>query len=232
MSTIHSTPLIISQVPIVDHHTVGIEVAQSHTEELKKNAAITINPTTRYVTSEDGFKIEHARDLQTQLSFAPSASQPQVVVIEQFQTATVPAQNALLKLLEEPPKYTQLILITTSLVPLLETITSRCKVELHVPNVNTQTTNTQSPFLTLIPTLLSLSLLEKLAVAEQLKDRDTASEFCLQAITHFHSKLGQNSESKTLTQTVQVFLTLRHRLSINCNPQLVVETALFSLPTL
>ena len=41
---------------------------------------------------------------------------------------TAQAQNALLKLIEEPPKYLSIILLCENIRPLLETIISRCTI--------------------------------------------------------------------------------------------------------
>lgn len=50
-----------------------------------------------------------------------------LVLIERAGTLTTEAQNSLLKLLEEPPEATTLILITDQLTALLPTIRSRCQ---------------------------------------------------------------------------------------------------------
>ncbi|NTU48310.1 MAG: HlyD family efflux transporter periplasmic adaptor subunit, partial [Syntrophobacteraceae bacterium] len=50
-----------------------------------------------------------------------------VAIFDQFETATVEAQNALLKTLEEPPDYAVLIVLTADPELLLPTIVSRCQ---------------------------------------------------------------------------------------------------------
>ena len=50
-----------------------------------------------------------------------------VAIIARGETMTVPAQNALLKLLEEPPIGTTIIITASSLSGLLDTIVSRCR---------------------------------------------------------------------------------------------------------
>src|SRR5690606_33119153 len=42
--------------------------------------------------------------------------------------ASIPAQNALLKVIEEPPSNTQIVLTCTTQANLLPTITSRCQI--------------------------------------------------------------------------------------------------------
>lgn len=57
-----------------------------------------------------------------------------VYIINQADTMTVQAQNALLKTIEEPPEYAVLILLTENADTLLPTITSRC-VMLKLRNI-------------------------------------------------------------------------------------------------
>jgi hypothetical protein len=77
--------------------------------------------------------IEQVRTLTAELSlrpFAPGASR--VVVINEAHLLTLEAQNALLKLLEEPPPATLVILIAEHQESLLLTVRSRCRVVLFV----------------------------------------------------------------------------------------------------
>ncbi|HSX48450.1 MAG TPA: hypothetical protein VLF41_03050 [Candidatus Nanoarchaeia archaeon] len=62
-----------------------------------------------------------------------------VVVIEQADKLTIEAQNSLLKLLEEPPEKTTLILVTDQLMALLPTIRSRCQA-VHFANPDLRST--------------------------------------------------------------------------------------------
>lgn len=60
-----------------------------------------------------------------------------VIIIDDAQTMTVEAQNALLKLLEEPPEGTLFLLATSNLHGLLPTIRSRAQ-QLHIKQPNRQ----------------------------------------------------------------------------------------------
>ncbi len=73
-------------------------------------------------------KIEQVRAMQQTLSLAPYQSKYRVVLIPDFQRATMGASNALLKSLEEPPARAILILTADARESLLETIASRCEV--------------------------------------------------------------------------------------------------------
>lgn len=72
-------------------------------------------------------KIDQIRELQHSLSLSPYEASHQIAIIENVQLATISAQNALLKTLEEPPPQVIMILTAESREELLETIVSRCE---------------------------------------------------------------------------------------------------------
>lgn len=72
-------------------------------------------------------KIDQIRSLLHVLSLKPYEARHRVVIIEKAATMTLPAFNALLKILEEPPERTTLILIAGRPSGLLPTIVSRCQ---------------------------------------------------------------------------------------------------------
>ena len=73
-------------------------------------------------------KIEQVRALNRQLVLAPVEGSWQVAVLDQFESATAGAANALLKTLEEPSPNVMLILLAQQAEALLPTIVSRCQV--------------------------------------------------------------------------------------------------------
>ena len=76
----------------------------------------------------DRIKIDQVRGLQYDLALSPHEGLWRVCIISDFQTATVEAENALLKTLEEPASQAVLILTATDASLLLPTIVSRCQV--------------------------------------------------------------------------------------------------------
>jgi DNA polymerase-3 subunit delta' len=72
--------------------------------------------------------IDAVHDLQHQLQYRTfEAASRRVVIVSDIHTMTIPAQNALLKTLEEPPAGTTMIVTAISPVAVLETIASRCR---------------------------------------------------------------------------------------------------------
>lgn len=79
-------------------------------------------------------KIEQVRQLQQQLTLSPyQAKSARFVAIEAAEKLTEEAQNALLKLIEEPPSQTTLVLVATDPAALLPTVRSRAQVVYFPP---------------------------------------------------------------------------------------------------
>lgn len=80
------------------------------------------------VVTPDGsqIKVDQVRELRVEAFLSPMAANGRVFVIESAHTMNDAAQNALLKVLEEPPQGVTFILLAKSAKLLLETIRSRC----------------------------------------------------------------------------------------------------------
>lgn len=72
-------------------------------------------------------KIEQIRALLHTLSMKPYEAKTRVVIVSKAQCMNAAASNALLKILEEPPNRSMLVLIATRGSDLLPTIASRCQ---------------------------------------------------------------------------------------------------------
>lgn len=77
-------------------------------------------------TPSRDIRIEQVRRLQERLSFRALEAPYKIALIVGAQAMNPPAQNALLKTLEEPPKDTVLVLVSSAPDKLLPTIRSRC----------------------------------------------------------------------------------------------------------
>ena len=81
-----------------------------------------------YKTSENTFKIANVRELISEVNKKPYEADKKVIILYDGQKMTTEAQNALLKTIEEPPSGVYIIILTTSLELLLDTIKSRCQI--------------------------------------------------------------------------------------------------------
>ena len=86
-----------------------------------------IHPDIRTLGEDDGrsFKIEVVRDLRDEAYVKPNEAPRRVLILAGADAMTVPAQNAVLKILEEPPAALLFILTCENRAELLPTVRSR-----------------------------------------------------------------------------------------------------------
>lgn len=166
------------------------------------------------------FPIEEIRRMQAEAEYSAgfSGNEQRVFVLFSFDSASIAAQNAALKIIEESPKNTLILLLVTKKEKLLETITSRCH-EVKIEN-NSQSSKTDYPDFEL-PTSYS----QAIDLAEQYKDRNQAInliEFLLR------KKLDKAAENKIKRALFQAYQDLNR----NQNVQLTMENCFFSLVSL
>lgn len=95
-----------------------------------------IHPDVIYLTREKDSKgnlrkeitVDQVRSLTEEAFIAPNEAERKAFIIEDADLMNINAQNAALKLLEEPPNGSVFILCVTSVLRLLETVRSRCAV--------------------------------------------------------------------------------------------------------
>jgi DNA polymerase III delta prime subunit len=99
--------------------TVGDEVLQD-TKIIDVEFMRTINPDTK-----DSIGIDAVREIKNFLWQKPNVSSRRTLIIDNAELLTTEAQNALLKITEEPPVSSLLILVTSDIESILPTIVSR-----------------------------------------------------------------------------------------------------------
>ncbi len=75
--------------------------------------------------NEKTFKIGVVRDIRKDAYILPNEAEHKVYILKNADKMNVQAQNALLKIIEEPPPYARFILVCESRAAMLETIMSR-----------------------------------------------------------------------------------------------------------
>ncbi len=71
--------------------------------------------------------IDRIRDVKRFMQLQPLRGKAKVAIIDEAHLLTIPAQNALLKVLEEPPPRSFLLLVSSNPEALLATVRSRCQ---------------------------------------------------------------------------------------------------------
>ena len=88
--------------------------------------------------TKDNFKIDTVRAIRDIAYIAPNQSEYKIFILAEADLMNQAAQNALLKILEEPPSYAIFILLCEKKSAFLETILSRCTVY-RLERVNNET---------------------------------------------------------------------------------------------
>lgn len=86
-----------------------------------------IHPDVLFYGEEKPLLVEQVRQLRKSCFIRPNEGKRKVYIIYQADALNTSGQNALLKILEEPPAYGLFLLVTEESVAVLETIRSRCQ---------------------------------------------------------------------------------------------------------
>lgn len=218
----------------------GTNSKQQEEEIEKLLGPFHIDPVDRTRTkAETAIGIEVIRDLKQQINLKPFKSNVKAVIIENAQTLTIEAQNALLKTLEEPPANTIIILLVTGSPDLLlPTILSRCEIIQLATNNSTQLTKKELEVISQQLEIISQgSLGERLRLAQDVsKDKETTLSWLADMIIvtrqQLLAKVNHSNDTyyrsdinilKSLQRT-HTFLT-----TTNVNPRFTIENLFLSM---
>ena len=160
-----------------------------------------ISPAHRFF-NQTVLDIETARDI---ISWAKTPYNEERIALVSFHTAGIPAQNALLKILEEPPEKTRFILLTSNKENLIATVVSRLQhYEDRGPITISDNTTAANIFLRTKPTErmklpFIVELLEK-KDEEDRKDREAVREFILSVVRELSSS---KEDPHYITETLE-----------------------------
>jgi DNA polymerase III delta prime subunit len=190
-------------------------------------------------------RIGQIRALQAQLRLRVSAEGRRAAVIEGAEWLNVEAQNALLRLLEEPPPATTLVLVASTGAGLLATLRSRCqRVLFPVARADAwlgpDAPDTVRALAARLDGIGQLGVPEILDWAEEYRgaraDSAQAVEELLETATAWlHREVSRRASSGDveLGRTLEAFASVRAArrglVQRNANPQMVVERALLAL---
>lgn len=173
--------------------------------------------------------IKQIKDLWAPLSLISRIKR--IVWIEEANLLTIPAQNALLKMLEEPPHNTSFYLSCKDATSLIPTIRSRAKIT----QLNQVVPTTDQELLRDLKLQLSLSLGDRLASLPK-QDRSTALAYFQTLESSLSLKLQEKDLKPQSLQTLakiahlaqQTHLHLLHNVSVS----LALQNFYLSLPKL
>lgn len=190
----------------------------------------------KFINNEEKTKqsigIEEVRIVQKNLSLKPIQSNQKILVIYDAHLLTTQAQNALLKVLEEPPNNTIIILVSPSISTLLPTVISRCGV-VELETTTAFDPKEQEEILAVLNTLPTMAISHKLKLAQDIgKEKEEAKLWLKKAIQATRNEILQASNTKSLANYHRALLALQDTYqtisSTNANPRLATENLVLS----
>jgi hypothetical protein len=189
-----------------------------------------------YLTDEnEHIGIDAVRAFGRQLILTPYQSPVIAGIILQAERLTVEAQNALLKVLEEPPPHVIFFVETPSSDLLLPTIVSRLTHLTHETPIRVLAPDDECQ--KTIRKLLAASPGNKLAIIDDIAtDRVKAKEWVQTALITCRALLlleiqhsGDPAAIETMHRLIKGLLKSQGELELNINPKLVLDTVFLSL---
>jgi hypothetical protein len=194
------------------------------------------HPDVHFLNDEENpLQIDDVRKMATLLALKPYQADQSIFVVFNIEKASLPAQNALLKSLEEPPAYAQIILTTRQPNKILPTILSRCILKKSVttsieavPSDSAKSAEETEEVVTLLSTLENGSLSDIFVLSENYKEREAAVAV-LENLTRFLHQ--QNQQHPNIRQTLQIqkILETKSLLEKNVNVRLALEECFFAM---
>lgn len=184
------------------------------------------HPDLLYLTFDSKLGIAEARKIKTHFSLKPYCAKGRAVVLEDASTLTVEAQNALLKILEEPPKDAILLLGAASEHSFLPTILSRCEIIKLTPNYY-DTLEYHIKYKEDIVKLQDSSIEDRFAYIEKLKDRE---EFLHAMVFYFHQNLASHT-GYVNTDFLKELITAEQWANQNVNIRAILEYLMLVMPS-
>lgn len=169
-------------------------------------------------------KIKDVRDFITKLSYAKRDAATESYILYEIEAASAPAQHALLKALEEPPKQTLIVLTTSQPQAVLPTIRSRCRIIRGEDEKEHESSHATSPQL---PSIRSSSYQDLIEKASKLSRGEA-----LQLVRELSSSVLIILEKKPTPATTQLLTDLeltKQYLHANVNTKLALEVLFFQI---
>lgn len=179
------------------------------------------------IEPDPSISIADIRNITHTVSRKAVAGQNRLMVIKGMDSATNEAQNALLKLLEEPQKNLYLILIAQSTDKLLPTVQSRCQIIKITETGKTKKT-------AILAEILMLSPGEKLLfLSKKISDRETAEKFIQNIINELEDQLKENTNQMPTGQISDMLgkaIKAKNMMDGNVNYKLILDVLFLGFP--
>ena len=206
------------------------------------------------IDSIDGMiKVDAVRSMIEEIVIKPTTSNRKVVIINDAHLMNENAQNALLKVLEEPPEYATIILVTSNKEKIISTIKSRCTTinfnklsddeikEVLQEQINDEILSISggsiskylklkdSKYLNVLEllekTVSTKDLLEIYAIMQKIKDEKNIKEYIDEVLDLFIVKVHESTKDNPLiaSKRIEIIEKVRNNILRNANLDLQLD---------
>lgn len=200
----------------------GLENRIGEINKILKEANLTNpHPDLLYFLADARLGILEARKIKEHFSLKPYSAKGRVVIMEDASKLTTEAQNALLKILEEPPEESLIILGGASDAKFLPTVLSRCQI-INLGSEKYNSYKNYNNYTKDLGDLLKANVEDRFEYIEKLKDK---TEFLQSLIKYFHQNLPEDAKfTKELLQAEEWA-------GQNVNIRAILEYLMLVMPT-
>lgn len=147
------------------------------------------NPDILLINQDSGWGIDQIRKISNFLSQKPFSHQSKIIIVSEAQNLNPEAQNALLKVLEEPGQDNYIILATNKIKSILPTIISRCQT-IKIAGMRHASTSSQI--------IITGDLIKDLTLSEKLgKNKEEILPLLENQLYFYQQELIKNPDQKT-----------------------------------
>lgn len=177
------------------------------------------------------FGIEDVRNLQKTAYLSPNQGKEKAIILEEAQLLTTEAQNALLKLLEEPPQNTYIFLSASSSNNFLPTILSRCKIVELEQSREEVSEEKKDQLHNQLQVIEQGTIGERLALAETIAaDKENLARWFEQIILFLRDELLKNPKNKQLVRLILAIQNAHKDFqTTNVSPRVILEHCFLNL---
>ncbi len=165
-----------------------------------------------WIAPEKQYTLETLEPIRTTCAYALERNEHFFFVLERAELLSVPCQNSLLKIIEEPPVGYHFILLASGKDPILPTIQSRCVIKQWACNGHTST----HPLFTFFSTSTEQDPGQLLKILEEHKPNEQESAALINQLLHFwlteFKRTAHDLASRRHKQTQQIIHILNRGL--------------------
>lgn len=188
------------------------------------------------------FSVDAVREIRDNAFVVPNESDKKIYILKNGQNMNEQAQNAILKILEEPPSYVFFVIVTTSKSTMLETVLSRVQVFSLLSEEEKITDKELSIVKNMVSAIMNINEIDLMEQTAVLQKNNQLAKTILELLTEVFrdalviksgfvrdfrfkeetEKLSNSLTSKALMQLVSVCDELIKSIDRNCNNNLLL----------